>query len=81
MANVRMEPFTEREERLTRSSSGLLGGAAQSLGYDQTMVVIARELGECVAALHPCREELPESKELSVVWRRTACLATAGSAK
>jgi hypothetical protein len=71
----------EREERLTRSRSGLPGGAAQSLGYDQTMVVIARELGECVAALHPCREELPESEEVSVVWRRRACLATAGSAK
>jgi hypothetical protein len=32
----------EREERLTRSPSGLLRGAAQSLGDDQTMVVIAR---------------------------------------
>jgi hypothetical protein len=45
----------EREERLTRSPSGLLDGAAQSLGYDQTMVVIAREVGEGIAALHPCR--------------------------
>ena len=48
-------PIPECQERLTRSPSGRVGGAAQSLGDDQTVVVIARELGECVAALHPCR--------------------------
>ena len=62
-------PIPELEERLTRRQSGLLGGPAQSLGYDQTMVVIARELCECVAALHPCREERRGSDEVSLVWR------------
>ena len=48
-------PTPEREELPTRGASGPVRGAAQSLGDDETMMVIARELGECVAALHLCR--------------------------
>jgi hypothetical protein len=45
----------EREELLPRSAASPLRRAAQSLGHDETMVVIARELRECVAALHRYR--------------------------
>jgi hypothetical protein len=42
----------EGEERFTCCSGGRLGGAVEPLGHDEAVVVVARELGEGVAAFH-----------------------------
>jgi len=42
----------ETEEGLARGGGGRAGGALESLSDDESVVVVARELGEGVAALH-----------------------------